>query len=81
MKNTYYVITHELNGKHFCETLKVSEGVNLMGVIKDHNTWNTVECLSACESKKEAERLTNFWNDCFVANKTYAVIARGEIYN
>ena len=80
MKNTYYVITHELNGKHFCETLKVSEGVNLMSVIKDYNAWNTITCLSPCESKKEADRLTNFWNDCFKTNKTYAIISRGIIY-
>ena len=81
MKNTYYVITHHLNGKYFCEIMKLNEGVNLMGVIKEYNAWNTIECLSACESRKEAESLTNFWNDCFRTNKTYAVIARGEIYS
>lgn len=79
MKNTYYVITHTLDGKNYCETLKVSAGMNLMSVLNDYNFWNTVKCVSPCEGKKEAEKLTDFWNKCFKRNGTYALIARGEI--
>jgi len=28
----------------------------------------------------EADRLTDFWNDYFKSNKTYAIISRGTIY-
>lgn len=80
MKNTYYVITHSINEKNFCETLKVSAGMNLMSILNDYNFWNTVKCVSSCESKKEAEKLTDFWNECFKKNGTYALITRGEIF-
>ena len=77
MKNTYYVITHELNGKHYAESQKVGAGENILCYIKNCRTMKT---LTVCESKKEAEYLTSLWNQGFKDNKTYALICNNKIY-
>ena len=76
MKNTYFVVTHKLNGKHYSEVLRVGIGENIMKYVK----CDTIECLTACESKKEAEHLVSFWNECYKDNNTHALICNGKIY-
>lgn len=76
MKNTYYVVTHELNGKYYAEVLEVGVGENVMKFVK----YNTIKCVTACETKKEAKNLSSFWNECFKKNNTYAIICNGKMY-
>lgn len=78
MKNTYFIITHKLNGKYCAEVLKVGAGVNIVGYVKD---CKTIYSLTVCESKKESENLASFWNECYKMNNTYALICNGKIYS
>lgn len=77
MKNTYFVVTHKLNGKYCAEVLKVGAGENIMKYVK----CDTVKCITACETKKEAENITLLANESFRWNNTYALICNGKIYS
>ena len=76
MKNTYFVVTHKLNGKYCAEVLKVGVGENIMKYVK----CNTIKCVTTCETKKEAENITLLANEGFKLNNTYALICNGRIY-
>lgn len=82
MKNYYYAINCDytgnpdicsgkvMNGQRlFADVLKVSEHENLLSVLSGIGGLVSV---NPCETKKAAQELADFWNDCYKKNGTYA---------
>ena len=77
--NAYFVVVHEYNEKPtlvglYASVMKVSRGRNLFTLF---NSWNKVSCekvksVNLCRTKKEAQELSDFWNQCYKDNGTYA---------
>lgn len=67
MKNHYIAIQIRENGKYYAYAIKVSESDNLLSKldIKDIISANI------CDTKKRAEELVTFWNDCYKRNGTW----------
>lgn len=68
MKNFYYAVTETQNGKNYSFVLRVGANDNILSVLKGYPHLTTV---NACKTKTEAERLVNFWNECYKNNGTY----------
>ena len=67
MKNFYYAATREQNGKNYAFVIKASAGDNLLSVFARYGENLAV---NACPTKKEAEELADFWNECYKKNGT-----------
>lgn len=66
----YFIVNREPeNGKYFAEVLRVRDNVDLLGIFAGYKDLKTV---NACTTKKAAEELRDFWNECFKNNGTYA---------
>ena len=67
MKNFYYVVMEEIDGKKYAYVDKVSENTNICG------RWEASQfiCVQPCESKKRAEEIAEAWNGDFKKNGTY----------
>jgi hypothetical protein len=67
MKNFYYVVMEEIDGKNCAYVDKVSENTNICG------RWEASQFIfvQPCESKKRAEELADFWNESYKTNGTY----------
>ena len=68
MKNFYYAGVETKNGKHFAFIFNAKAGNNLLSIFKQYKNMTIV---NACESKKKAEELADFWNESYKANGTY----------
>lgn len=66
-KNAYLAVVREENKKYFSFVLKVNNNENLVYAIKVKN----IIIAQICPSRKEAERLVGFWNECYKKNNTY----------
>lgn len=67
-KNTYYVIQIEKNGLCYAFCEKVPNCYNLKCIFERYPDMMSI---NACDSKKEAERIAEIWNDGFMKNGTY----------
>ena len=67
MKNFYYVVMEEIDGKNCAYVDKVSGSTNICG------RWEASQFsfVQPCESKKQAEEIAEKWNNCFKKNGTY----------
>lgn len=67
MKNSYIVVSINENEKNYAYAVKVNSSDNLLSKlqIKDIKTANI------CESRKEASKLADYWNECYKKNGTY----------
>ena len=65
---TYIVIDIQENGKSFASTLAVSGNENLCCALKK---INGLVSANICSSKKDAEEIAAFWNDCYKKNGRY----------
>lgn len=68
MKNFYYAVSEHENGKNYAYVIKATASDNLLGLFERHKNLKTA---NACETKKQAENLANFWNECYKINRTY----------
>jgi hypothetical protein len=68
MKNFYYAVNTEDNGKIYAFVIKASINENLKTLFSGYKNLISI---NACETKKRAEELANFWNECYKANGTY----------
>lgn len=70
----YYVATYtvkpepekKITGGNFSIVERVRGTENLAGM------WEKTVTVHACTSKKDAQKLTDYWNECFKNNGTYA---------
>ena len=67
MKNFYYIVMEEIDGKNCAFIDKVSDNTNICG------RWEESQfiCVQPCESKKQAEKICELWNESYKANGTY----------
>lgn len=67
MKNYFIAAQIKENEKFYAYVIKVSKSDNLISKL---NIMNLVTA-NICQSKKEAERIVNSWNDTHKANNKY----------
>ena len=67
MKNFYFAVIEEIDGKKCAYVDKVGASTNICG------RWENSNFLAVrpCESKAKAEELADFWNESYKANGTY----------
>ena len=68
MKYFYYAATREQNGKNYAFVIKASNGDNLISLFARQEAKQ----VHACATKKDAEKLADFWNECYKKNGTNA---------
>lgn len=67
MKNHYIAISVKQDGKNYASVLKVSGNDNLLFSLQ----ISGITAANICNTKKEAENIVAFWNECYKKNKTY----------
>ena len=67
MKNHYIAISVKQNEKNYASVLKVSGTDNLLFSLQIPG----IAAANICNTKKEAENIAAFWNECYKKNKTY----------
>jgi len=67
MKYFYYVVQESENGKNIAYVLRIAEGNNLVGYVRNNSKMQT---LHPCKSRKEADEIAKYWNKSFVINET-----------
>ncbi len=67
MKYHYIAISTRTNGKNFASVLRVSDADNLIFSLQIPG----ITSANICSTKKEAEKVVEFWNKCYKKNKTY----------
>ena len=68
MKNFYYAVGAEENGKNFAYVLSIPKSNNLKSVIE---SYKNIKYINACESKKEAQKIVDAWVESYKKNNTY----------
>lgn len=66
-KNSYLVVVTAENGKRAAYVQKWNHANNLASLLKDKR----IETANICDSKKEAEKISKFWNECYINNGSY----------
>lgn len=67
MKNHYIAISVKQDGKNYASVLKVSGADNLLFSLQIPG----ITAANICSTKKEAEKIVDFWNKCYKKNKTF----------
>lgn len=71
MKKNYYLAASDTKaGKNFAYVLEAGSSNNLLYVLAGRSNLKYV---NICDSKKEAKKIVDFWNDCYKKNDTYAL--------
>lgn len=66
-KNSYIVVTVEENGKYYAYMIKHHNSNNLLSVLNIKGILHA----NICDTKKEAERIVEQWNESYKQNGTY----------
>lgn len=67
-QNIYMAVTEKIQGKNYAYALTVPRSENLVHVFAKENNLTHA---NVCATKKEAERIADFWNECYKNNGTY----------
>lgn len=67
MKYHYIAISRRENNKNFAYVLRVAKSDNLIFSLQIPG----ITAANICSTKKEAEKVVEFWNKCSLKNKTY----------
>lgn len=67
-QNIYMAVTKTIQDKNYAYALTVNRCYNLVHVLARENN---LMCANVCATKKEAERIADFWNECYKNNGTY----------
>lgn len=69
MKNIYFVVVEEENGKHFAfaDAIRTNENAKHSRYFLDPK----YTCIEFCESRKKAEEIALAWNESYKKNGTY----------
>ena len=65
--NFYIAVQIKENGKYCAHMIRCTSSDNLLSKLKIKNAV----AASICPTKKAAQNLVTFWNDCFKQNGTY----------
>lgn len=66
-KNSYLVIVNMENGKRAAYVQKWHNSNNLACLLKN----SKIESANICDSKKEAQEIAEYWNQCYKRNGCY----------
>ena len=66
MRNTYIAISIQENEKNYAYAIKVNESENLLSKLKIKGIIHA----NICSTKKQAEKVVNYWNECYKNNGT-----------
>ena len=66
-KNSYLAVTVEENGKYYAYMIKHHNSNNLLNILDIKGILHA----NICETKKEAERIVENWNESYKQNGTY----------
>lgn len=64
MKNFYFAYTSQVNGRNYAGTMRKTDSDNLLALA------GNVTALHICATRKAAEELANYWNECYRINGT-----------
>lgn len=67
MKNHYIAISVKQDEKNYASVLKVSGTDNLLFSLQ----ISGITAANICSTRKEAEKVVDFWNKCYKKNKTF----------
>lgn len=67
MKYHYIAISRRENNKNFAYVLRVAKSDNLIFSLQIPG----ITAANICSTKKEVEKVVEFWNKCYKNNKTY----------
>lgn len=67
MKNNYIAVQIKENEKFYAYAVKVTESDNLLSKLNIEN----IQYANICDSKKRAETIVNYWNECSKTNGNY----------
>ena len=68
-----FVLVHNKDSKYFATTAQVDTGYNLLGAFDAYEKdklLGYLEVIHFAKSKKQAEELARFWNNCYKENGT-----------
>ena len=66
-KHFYITFFAQLNGKYWAGTMTVSSDDNIMNISQ---RIAGMQAANLCATKKAAEELADYWNECFKRNGT-----------
>ena len=66
-KHFYITFFAQLNGKYWAGTMTVSSDDNIMSISQK---IAGIQAANLCATKKAAEELADYWNECFKRNGT-----------
>lgn len=66
-KHFYITFFAQLNGKYWAGTMTVSSDDNIMNISQK---IAGMQAANLCATKKAAEELADYWNECFKRNGT-----------
>lgn len=64
--NAYYVVTEKKDGKFVSYALTVGRNQNI-----GKDFFGKYDTVNNCSTKKEAEEIARYWNECYKKNGTY----------
>ena len=66
-KNFYFAVSVCEDGKNYSYAVKVYQSDNVLSRLAIKN----IKTATICPTRKRAEELVKFWNECYKANGTY----------
>lgn len=67
MKNHFFAVTIQENGKNYSFVMKIAENENITERLKHPR----IVIAQLCSTKKAAAHVVNHWNACYKADGTY----------
>ena len=65
-KNNYFAIQAVENDRNYSYVMKIHSCENVKSKLSD----DRIKFVHLCNTKKQAEELSRFWNQCFIDNGT-----------
>ena len=73
--NFYYAVQEYENGRYCTHVQRINNSNNLL-----HAFSKKAVVVMACKTKKEAEDIANFWNECSLKNGKYLFQESGKTF-
>jgi len=68
MKMIFIVVNINENGKHYAFADTIKTGNNLLPMFR---RYENADIVHLCETRKSADEIAAFWNECYKNNGTY----------
>lgn len=71
MRKTYLAVTESENGKNFSYVIGIGENENVFSAL---SRYKNLESGHIFPTKKKAQEVADFWNECYKNNGTYKFV-------